>query len=99
MGGRWEPHVKQATQPIYAPLAHAVPPIETTILAAPGQIEVHLTALSDDPASAEQARPSARARIIAAIGEDAFSVDGRSLEEIVGDQLLNASKTIAVAES
>ena len=35
---------RRPSQPIYAPLATAVPPIETTILAAPGQIELHLTA-------------------------------------------------------
>ena len=35
----------------------------------------------------------------AAIGDDAFSVDGRSLEEIVGDLLRASTSTIAVAES
>ena len=87
IAGRSESHVDEAIQPIYAPLAHAVPPIETTILAAPGQIEVHMTALSDDAAAAERALASARARIVAAIGDDAFSVDGRAIEEIVGDLL------------
>jgi nicotinamide-nucleotide amidase len=82
-----------------ASLATAVPPIETTILAAPGQIEVHLTALSDDAEIAQQALASARARIVAAIGDDAFSLDGRSMEETVGGLLLEAGSTIAVAES
>jgi nicotinamide-nucleotide amidase len=99
IGGRSESHVEEAIQPIYAPLAGGFPPIETTILAAPGQIEVHLVARSDDPASAEQALASARDRIVEAIGEDAFSLDGRSLEEIVGERLRDASTTIAVAES
>jgi competence/damage-inducible protein CinA-like protein len=99
IAGRSESHIEEAIQPIYAPLANAVPPIETTILAAPGQIEVHLTALSDDQHGAERALASARDRIVAAIGHDAFSVDGRALEEIVGDLLRRSASTIAVAES
>ena len=77
----------------------AVPPIETTILAAPGQIEVHLTALSDDAELAHRSLASARDRIVAAIGDDAFSADGRSMEDIVGGLLRDAGSTIAVAES
>jgi nicotinamide-nucleotide amidase len=99
IAGRSESHVEETIQPIYAPLTAGRPPIETTILAAPGQIEVHLTALSGDAAVAERALASARDRIVAAIGPDAFSVDGRSLEEIVGDVLRNSASTIAVAES
>ena len=99
IAGRSESHVEEAIQPIYGPLATASPPIETTILAAPGQIEVHLTARSDDAAVAEAALGSARDRIAAAIGPDAFSIDGRSLEEIVGDLLRASTSTISVAES
>ena len=99
IAGRSESHVDEAIQPIYAPLAHAVPRIETTILAAPGQIEVHLTALSADAAAAERALASARDRIVAVIGDDAFSVDGRAIEEMVGDLLRASATTIAVAES
>jgi nicotinamide-nucleotide amidase len=99
IAGRSESHVEEAIQPIYGPLATASPPIETTILAAPGQIEVHLTARSDDAAVAEAALGSARDRIAAAIGLDAFSIDGRSLEEIVGDLLRASTSTISVAES
>ncbi len=60
IAGRSESHVEEAIQPIYGPLATAFPPIETTILAAPGQIEVHLTALSDDAAAAETAARAPR---------------------------------------
>jgi nicotinamide-nucleotide amidase len=97
--GRSESHVEEAIQPIYAPLAAGAPPVETTILAAPGQIEVHLTARSDDPAKALHVLASARDRIVAALGADVFSVDGRSMEEVVGDLLGRGRTTIAVAES
>jgi nicotinamide-nucleotide amidase len=99
IAGRSESHVEEAIQPIYAPLAAAIPPIETTILAAPGQIEVHLTARSGDASEAERALASARDRIVAAVGADVFSVDGRSMEEIVGALLETGGSTIAVAES
>ena len=78
---------------------HAVPPIETTILAAPGQIELHLTALSDDAELAHARSPRRGSRIVAAIGDDVFSADGRSMEDIVGGLLRDAGSTIAVAES
>ena len=99
IAGRSESHVEEAIQPIYAPLATGIPPIETTILAAPGQIEVHLTALSAQAAEAERALASARERIVAAVGADVFSVDGRSMEEVVGGLLAAGGSTIAVAES
>jgi nicotinamide-nucleotide amidase len=41
--GRGESHVEQLVQPIYSRWRHASPPISTTILAAMGQIELHLT--------------------------------------------------------
>ena len=41
-----------------------------------------------------------RAReLVAALGDDVFSVDGRAMEEIVGDLLRGRGLTIAVAES
>ena len=41
------------TQPVYSKWLQQSPPIETTILAAPGQIELHLVLRSADPAAAE----------------------------------------------
>ena len=42
--GRSESHTEEAVQPFYAPWAAGVPPIEVTILAARGAIDLHLTA-------------------------------------------------------
>ena len=97
--GRGESHVEEIIQPIYAPWAAAVPPIETTILAAPGQIEVHLAMRSSDRAQAEAAVFALRDRIAGAVGADVFSTDGRFMEEVVGDRLRELGLTIAVAES
>lgn len=97
--GRSESHVEEATQPIYSTWLAANPPIETTILATPGQIELHLTLRSDDVALAERTLAQARDRLVAALGDDVYSIDGRSLEEVVGAMLRDRGFTIAAAES
>jgi nicotinamide-nucleotide amidase len=97
--GRGESHVEELAQPVYSRWLHATPPIETTILAAPGQIELHLVTRSSDGAAAGRALAEARDELIAALGADVFSTDGRSMEEIVGQLLLERKLTIAAAES
>jgi nicotinamide-nucleotide amidase len=97
--GRSESHVEEAVQPIYSTWRTADPPIETTILATPGQIELHLSLRCGDQAAAEQVLREARARLVAALGPDVFSTDGRAMEEIVGDLLRERRLTFAAAES
>jgi len=86
-------------QPIYAPLAGAVIPIETSILASPGQIELHLSARGEDIAAMEHALQAGVDRLAAALAPAVFSTDGRTLERVVGDALLAKNARIAVAES
>jgi nicotinamide-nucleotide amidase len=97
--GRGESHVEEIVQPIYSTWVTATPPIETTILAAPGQIELHLTLRSADPDSANRVLDAARDRLVEALGPDVFSIDGRPMEEILGELLLDRKVTIAAAES
>ena len=97
--GRGESHVEELAQPIYSRWLKDTPPIETTILAAPGQIELHFVTRSGDAAAAGRALVSARDEILAALGSDVFSTDGRSMEEIVGQLLLDREQTISAAES
>jgi nicotinamide-nucleotide amidase len=97
--GRGESHVEELVQPIYSRWLDAAPPIETTILAAPGQIELHLVTRSADAAAAARALTSARDELLAVLGPDVFSIDGRSMEEIVGQLLLDRKLTISAAES
>ena len=96
---RSESHVDEAAQPVYRPWLVEQPPIETTILATPGQIELHLTMRSADAAAASRRLDSARAQLIAALGDAVFSTDGRSLPAVVGDLLRQRSLTVASAES
>jgi nicotinamide-nucleotide amidase len=97
--GRGESHVEEIAQPIYSTWLKATPPIETTILAAPGQIELHLVMRSADAADAARILDRARDQLATALGEDVFSLDGRPMEEILGSLLLDRQLTIAAAES
>ena len=97
--GRSESHVEEAVQPIYSRWRDVHEPIETTILATPGQIELYLTLRSADGIEAERRLRDAQAQLVAALGGDVFSTDGRSMEQIVGDLLRARGFTFAAAES
>jgi nicotinamide-nucleotide amidase len=97
--GRGESHVEEVVQPLYSVWRSEAEPIETTILAAPGQIELHLSLRSVDPLAAQQRLGEASSALQAALGGDVFSVDGRSMEELVGAMLRERGLTIAAAES
>jgi nicotinamide-nucleotide amidase len=97
--GRSESHVEETVQPIYSRWRDENPPIETTILAAPGQVELHLLLASRNEAEATARLRAANADLADALGRYVFSTDGRSLEEVVGALLLDRRATIAAAES
>ncbi|MBI4266432.1 MAG: competence/damage-inducible protein A [Acidobacteria bacterium] len=97
--GRTESHTEEAVRPLYEPWARAPVPISATILAALGQIELHVTARAAARGEAEAALDAAVRQVAAALGHDAYSVDGRSLEQVVGDLLVERGWRIAVAES
>jgi nicotinamide-nucleotide amidase len=99
IAGRSESRVEELTQPVYGPWAHAEVPIETTILAAPGQIELHLSARGVDEGQLDAALDQAVAQIEAVLPHDLFSRDGRSLEEVAGNLLRARKWRIALAES
>lgn len=71
----------------------------TTILAAPGEIQIHLTATGKEEAEAERALEELGRQIEAKLGGAIFSRAGESLEEIVGELLRRRQATLAVAES
>lgn len=96
---RSESHVDEIAQPLYGPWREENPPIDTTILATPGQIELHLTTRSADAAGAVRRLEAARDQLAKALGDAVFSTDGRPLHQVVGDMLRERSLTIAAAES
>lgn len=97
--GRGESHVEQAIQPIYSRWREAVPPISTTILAAMGQIEVHLTIRDADEARARAALDRARDQLLEVIGADVYSLEGKPMEVVIGELLASRGLTMAAAES
>jgi nicotinamide-nucleotide amidase len=97
--GRPESDVDSVAQPVYSRWVSATVPIATTILAKMGQIELHLTADAPSRAAADEALDCAVAELAAVLGRSVYSVDGRGLEQIVGDLLKGKRLTIAVAES
>jgi nicotinamide-nucleotide amidase len=97
--GRTESHADEALQPLYTEWNGAKVPVSATILAALGQIELHLSACADAREVAEAALDHAAAQAQAVLGLDAYSVDGRALEQVVGDLLAVRGWRIALAES
>lgn len=99
MTGRGESDIDAVAAPIYGAWAQQTPAITTSILAHPGQVELHLVAQGDDTAVLDAALDAAVAQIVSALGPIIFSTTGDSLEVVVGRGLQEASATIAVAES
>jgi nicotinamide-nucleotide amidase len=108
--GRPESEVDAVAEPIYSKWLRGVGapgwdvptqsiPISTTILAALGQIELHLTAAARDRDAANAALDAAVAELRDALGISVYSTDGRPLEAVVGEMLRTRRLTIAVAES
>lgn len=97
--GRSESHVEEAIQPIYSRWASGPEPIETTILASPGQIEVHLRVRSADAVAAADRLAHGRDELVARLGDAVFSLDGQPMEVLVGAALTERGLTVACAES
>jgi nicotinamide-nucleotide amidase len=99
IAGRGESHVDEIAAPIYTRWRDIVPQIATSILASPGQVELHLSAQGEDIDTLDRALESAVEELAAALGHVVFSTDGRELEDVVGDVLRTMHGTIGVAES
>lgn len=97
--GLGESHVEQLAQPIYARWRDGSPPVSTTILAAMGQVELHLSVREADETRAMDMLDRVRTELLGVLGDHVYSVDGRVMEEVVGDLLKVRGLTIAAAES
>jgi nicotinamide-nucleotide amidase len=97
--GRTESHTEEAVRPLYQQWAQAAVPVAATILASLGQIELHLSASAASREQADAAVEDASRQVAEVLGLDAYSRDGRTLEEVVGNLLVARGLRIAVAES
>jgi nicotinamide-nucleotide amidase len=99
VAGRIESHVDEAMHPLYQEWEQATPPIAATILATLGSIELHISTRAASRETATAALESAVAQTVAVLGADVYSTDGRLLEAVVGDLLVERGLRIGVAES
>lgn len=99
VAGRTESRVEELTREVYLGWRDWPERLDTTILAASGQIELHVSARSVDPASAGAALDRAVQQIVDTLGHDVVSTDGRSIEQVVGDLLRSRQWRVALAES
>lgn len=97
--GRSESHVDEIAQPIYAKLGDADVTVDTSILATPGQIEIHLEGRGVDVRRIDDVLADGVAKLTSALAPYVFSDDGRTLEAVVGDALKSKAWRVAVAES
>jgi nicotinamide-nucleotide amidase len=99
IAGRAESQVEQVAQPIYSAWVEWDPPVSTTILAAPGQIELHLSVRTSSEDEGRAVLERATAEVLPVLGADVFSTDGCPLEQVVGELLRARCWRIAAAES
>ncbi len=76
------------------------PKVNLTILAYPGQIELHLfSQSSESQRKADEALGDLEHDLKKRLGDNVFSAAGEELEEVIGILLRRAQKTLSVAES
>src|SRR6266403_149876 len=95
VAGMGESALEQRIQPIYT----RYDDVSTTILAAPGEIQIHLRIWTDDAAHAQKTLDEISQSFELALTDRIFSQDGSSLEEVVANILTMNSATISAAES
>jgi len=93
--GMGESAVEQRIKPIYMRYSD----VATTILAAPGEIQVYLRMWTEDSARAQKTLDEIVQGFQIALTDRIFSQDGSSMEEVVAGLLTMNKATISAAES
>lgn len=93
--GLGESHVDHLAGPIYKRFAD----VQTTVLASPGEVQIHLRMWSPDGDHAAKTLADLEQALQLALAERIFSRDGSPLEVVVARDLLKHNATIAAAES
>ena len=99
VAGRGESHVEERAQPVYERWRRGEPAVETTVLASPGLVELHLSTRADSESAAAAVLDGATGELAEALGDHLFSTDGRSLPEVVGGLLARDGLRVVVGES
>jgi nicotinamide-nucleotide amidase len=95
VAGMPESDLDQLISPVYTKYANPV----TTVLASPGDIQIHFRARSETEAEAEALLSEVVEQVAPLLGDRLYTRRGESMEKVVGDLLRESAATIAVAES
>jgi nicotinamide-nucleotide amidase len=95
VAGMGESALEQRIKPIYTRYGD----VNTTILAAPGEIQIHLRLWTEDAAHAQKTLDEISQSFELVLTDRIFSQDGSSLEEVVANILTMNNTTISAAES
>ncbi len=90
---------ESAVDEIAAPIYTRYPEVSTSILFNKSEVEIHLAANSKDADRAAQLVDDLAGELAVALGKNVFSMDGESMEEVIGKLLKTLGHTVAVAES
>lgn len=90
---------ESGAEAVIAPIYTTYGDVQTTILAAPGEVQVHLRMWTADAPAAQKLLDEMVQRMSVALGEHLFTARGESLEEVVARELTMHNASIAVAES
>jgi nicotinamide-nucleotide amidase len=93
--GLGESHVDSLAGPVYKRYRQ----VQTTVLASPGEVQIHLRMWTDDAMQAQTTFADIERGLELALADRIFSRDGSPLEVVVARELLKQNATIAAAES
>jgi nicotinamide-nucleotide amidase len=93
--GLGESHVEERIHPIYSRYPH----VNTTILAAPGEVQIHLRTWTEDATQAETTLDEIVRSFELALGDRIFAHKDVTLEDVVAELLTTNRATISTAES
>src|SRR6202162_1277077 len=88
--GLGESHVEQRIAPIYKRYEN----VQTTVLSAPGEVQVHLRLWSDDPEQANKTLDEIERGFDIALTDRIFSRDGQALHEVVARPPSPSNRTL-----
>ncbi len=95
VSGMGESAVDEAAAPIYT----QYPTVRTAVLFNRTEVEIHLYSRAATEPEAEAVLDELAPKIAEKLGIAVFSLDGESMEEVVGKLLRSGGKTLALAES
>ena len=95
VSGLGESAVDEKIAPIYTNYQNP----QTTILFSRSEIEIHLTAQGKTESEADELLKEVSTKIAETLGTSLFSMNGETMEEVIGELLSKRGKTLAVAES